>query len=193
MAYVTTGMYESDGQWIYLEPRHTGKWAFLLNSSDLIGDAGDRAAVAALARAKLQDPHADVSDLVEALGEEGSAVYALMVNDDPEMTGVLIDGLNERVQSYFDELTLEGRIDGLKARLIIGHGRDDDLIPYTESLKLAENAPEGTAVHLAVLDSFHHVDLKLGEGQGVGAFFAAVAEVCRLFSITYDLLAQGHV
>ncbi len=193
ITYTTTGMYERDDEWIYLEPRNSGRWAFLLNSSDLIEDDRDRELLSALARRKLNDPECDVSELVESLGEEGATVYALMVNADPEKTRRLIDGLNPRIQSYFDELTLAGRIDGLRARLIIGHGRDDDLIPYTESLLLAENVPQGTAVHLAILESFHHVDLELGEGEGVGAFFASIAEVWRLFSITYDLLAQGHV
>lgn len=193
VTYATTGMYEREGEWVYLEPRHSGRWAFLLNSSDLIGDDGDRATIASLARRKLDDPDADVSELVATLGEEGWAVYALMVNEDPSKTRDLIDGLNDRIQRYFDELTLAGRIDGLRARLIIGHGRDDDLIPYTESLKLAANVPRGTAVHLAILESFHHVDLELGEGEGLGAFLASVAEVLRLFSITYDLLAQGLV
>ncbi|MFH1501972.1 MAG: hypothetical protein ABIG03_02880 [Candidatus Eisenbacteria bacterium] len=193
VTYMTTGMYERDGEWVHLEPRNSGRWAFLLNSSDLIEDDGDRETIASLARRKLDDPEADVSELTAMLGEEGRGVYALMVNEDPARTRDLIDGMSERIQSYFDELTLAGRIDGLEARLIIGHGRDDDLIPYTESLKLAENVPEGTAVHLAILESFHHVDLELGKGEGVGAFLSSVAEVWRLFSITYDLLAQGLV
>ena len=58
-------------------------------------------------------------------------------------------------------------------------------------LLLAENVPRGATVHLAILESFQHVDLELGGGGGLGAFFESVAEVRRLFSITYDLLAQG--
>jgi acetyl esterase/lipase len=193
LIYMTTGMYESEGEWAYLEPRNSGRWAFLLNSSDLIEDAADRALLEELAERKLDDPNADVSDIVPALGSEGTLVYTLMVNDDPERARSLIGRLNPRVRAYLSDLSLEGKLEGLNARLIIGHGRDDDLIPYTESLLLAEKAPESTPVHIEILDSFHHVDLKLGSDGGLGGFFGSLAEVLRLYSITYDLLSQGLV
>lgn len=191
VAYMTTGMYRRDGEWTYLEPQNSGRWAFLINSSYLIEHEGDREALVEIAHAKWDDPDSDVDALVESLRDEGRRAYDLMVNDDPERTRALIDGLSPRVRDYFDALSLEGRIDRLEAHLIIGHGRDDNLIPYTESLLLAEGVPPAASVHLAILESFHHVDLKLGEGEGPGAFLASVAEVGRLFSITYDLLAQG--
>jgi acetyl esterase/lipase len=191
ITYMTTGMYERDGERVYLEPRNSGRWAFLLNSADLIEDEADRETLMRVSRLKMDDPDHDVSALVATLGQEGTRAYALMVNDDPDSTRGLIEGLSERVQEYFSDLTLEGRIDGLRARLIVGHGKDDDLIPYTESLLLAENVPPGTPIHLEILESFHHVDITLGEGEGITAFFASVVEAWRLFSITYDLLAQG--
>jgi dienelactone hydrolase len=191
VTYMTTGMYREDGGWEYLEPRNSGRWAFLINSADLIENEADREALVEIANARWDDPGAEVAALVESLGEEGRQAYDLMVNEDPELTRPLIEGLSPRVREYFEALTLEGQIDRLRAHLIIGHGRDDNLIPYTESLLLAENIPEGASVHLAILESFQHVDLELGGGEGIGAFFASVAEVGRLFSITYDLLAQG--
>jgi len=191
VTYMTSGMYRSDGRWAYLEPRNSGRWAFLINSADLIEDEGDREALVEIARAKWDDPGAEVGALVESLGEEGRRAYDLMVNDDPDGTRPLIEGLSPRVREYFDALSLEGKIDRLEAHLIVGHGRDDNLIPYTESLLLAENVPPAASVHLAILESFQHVDLELGEGEGIGAFFGSVAEIGRLFSITYDLLAQG--
>ena len=193
VTYITTGIYERDGERVHLEPRNSGRWAFLLNSADLIEDEGDREMLMRISRLKLDDPERDISALVATLGEEGARAYALMVNDDPDSTRVLIDGLSERVREYFEDLTLEGQIDGLRARLIVGHGRDDDMIPYTESLLLAENVPPGTAVHIVILESFHHVDITLGDGEGMAGFFASVAEALRLFSITYDLLAQGLI
>jgi dienelactone hydrolase len=191
VTYMTTGMYRRDGAWAYLEPRNSGRWAFLINSADLIEDEGDREALVEIARAKWDDPDADVGGLVVSLGEEGRRAYQLMINDDPDRTPALIDALSPRVREYLDALSLEGRIDRLRAHLIVGHGRDDSMIPYTESLLLAGKIPTGASVHLAILESFQHVDLKLGGGEGPGAFFASIAEVGRLFRVTYDLLAQG--
>jgi len=193
LIYMTTGMFERAGGWEYLRPRNSGRWAFLLNSSDLIENPDDRVLLERLARRRLDDPESDVADIVSELGEEGERAYSLMVNEDPDRARELIKGLSPRVRQYLSELTLRGRIEGLRAKLIIGHGRDDDLIPYTESLLLAEGVPEGTPVHLEVLNSFHHVDLELGEGEGLRGLLATLAEIGRLYSITYDLLAQGHV
>jgi len=193
LIYMTTGMFERGRGWEYLRPRNSGRWAFLLNSSDLIEDSDDRVLLERLARRKLDDPEADVSDIVSGLGEEGGRAYSLIVNEDPDRARELIEGLSPRVRQYLSELTLRGRIERLRAKLIIGHGRDDDLIPYTESLLLAEGAPEGAPVHLELLNSFHHVDLELGEGEGLKGLLATLAEIGRLYSITYDLLAQGHV
>jgi hypothetical protein len=191
--YMTTGMYESEGDWNYLEPRNSGRWAFLLNSSDLIEEESDRRLLERLARRKLDDAERGVADIVEQLGTEGEWVYQLMVNDDPERARELIDGLSPRVREYIDTLTLAGRIDDLEAKLIIGHGRDDDLIPFTESIMLARSVPTDVPVHVEILDSFHHVDLKLERGEGIRELLASLAEIGRLYSITYDLLAQGHV
>jgi dienelactone hydrolase len=192
VTYMTTGMYRLNGVWTYLEPRNSGRWAFLINSADLIEDEQDRETLVEIARAKWDDADADVAGLVESLGEEGRRAYDLMVNKDPERTRALIDGLSPRVREYLDELSLDEKIGRLRAHLIVGHGRDDNLIPYTESLLLAANVPPEASVHLAILDSFQHVDFVLSEGRGPGAFFRSVAEIGRLFSITYDLLSQGN-
>jgi acetyl esterase/lipase len=191
VAYMTTGKFRSDGQWVTIEPRNSGRWAFLLNSVDLIEGERDRALLAEIARAKWEDPESDVSGLVTSLGDEGSLVYALMVNEDPEKTGTLVDGLNPRIRGYFDALSLPGKMDRLKAHLIVAHGRDDNMIPYTESVLLAQNVPRGVSVHLALLESFQHMDMKLGTGRGLRGFVASLSEIRRLFSIVYDLLAQG--
>jgi acetyl esterase/lipase len=192
VTYMTTGMYRLHGTWTYLEPRNSGRWAFLINSADLIEDDDDRETLVGIARAKWDDADADVTGLVESLGEEGRRAYDLMVNEDPDRTSALIDGLSPRVREYLEALSLEGKIGRLRAHLIVGHGRDDNLIPYTESLLLAANVPPESSVHLAILDSFRHVDFVLSEGNGPGAFFRSVAEIGRLFSITYDLLSQGN-
>jgi dienelactone hydrolase len=191
VGYMTTGMYRLDDAWTYLEPRNSGRWAFLQNSVDLIENDRDRALLSGIARARLDDPQSDVSHLARSLGEEGAAVYALLVNEDPEQVGVIIDGLNERVRTYFDELSPRGKMDNITARLILAHGRDDNLIPYTESIMLAEHAPPEAPVHLELLDSFEHMDIRFDAAGGPGGFFASLREVRRLFSVTYDLLSQG--
>jgi fermentation-respiration switch protein FrsA (DUF1100 family) len=48
----------------------------------------------------------------------------------------------------------------LQARLILVHGKNDNLIPYPESLALASAAPEGLADVSLIHGVLGHVDLK---------------------------------
>ncbi|MCH8154141.1 MAG: alpha/beta hydrolase, partial [Proteobacteria bacterium] len=66
----------------------------------------------------------------------------------------------------------------LGAPLILLHGRNDAIIPFTESLALAAAAPE-ERVTLCVVDNLAHVDLGPG---GLG-------DALRLLRATYRMLA----
>jgi acetyl esterase/lipase len=191
VTYATTGYYRDGGEWIYLEPRHTGKWAFMKNMLELVENAREHRLLAIIADAKLEDEEADVTVTADSLGHAGRRLYELMTNTDPARTPALIDSLDPRILEYFDALSLPGNIDSASATLIIAHGRDDNLMPYTESLALAEHAPPEATVHLRILESFQHVDLKLSWEGGPSEWFGTVAEVGRVFSVAYALLAQG--
>jgi hypothetical protein len=191
VTYATTGYYREGGKWVYMVPRHTGKWAFMRNMLGLVESARDRALLTSIADAKLADEHSDVEAEVAGLGEEGRRLFDLMTNTDPGRSAALIDELNPTILGYFDALSLPGNIDGVKAHLILVHGRDDNLMPYTESVRLAENAPPGASVQLYILESFQHVDLRLSWKGGPRRWLATIAEAGRVFSVGYALLAQG--
>ena len=67
----------------------------------------------------------------------------------------------------------------LSARLILVHGRDDAIIPYSESKALAAAVPEGQAA-LYVVDNLAHVDL--------GA--AGLVDILILWRAAYRLLSE---
>ena len=191
VTYATTGYYLEGGEWVYMEPRHTGKWAFLRNSLELVEDDTDRRLLTRIANSKLEDERCDVSASADSLGVEGAKLYELMTNEDPAAAAGIIDGLSPRVLEYFDALSLPGNIENVTARLIIVHGRDDNLMPYTESILLAENAPPGATVQLRILESFQHVDLEFSWEGGPAGWCATLAEVGRVYSVAHALLAQG--
>ncbi|MBD3367993.1 MAG: hypothetical protein GF405_07460 [Candidatus Eisenbacteria bacterium] len=191
VTYMTTGYHREDGEWVYLEPRNAGRWGFLLNSVGLVETESDREPLRRIAERRYEAPDADVSDLVPKLSEEGRLIVDLMTNDDPERALELTGRLNPRIRRYLDMLSPAGTLDRVRARLIIGHGYDDDMMPYTESVLIAENAPPQAEVHLELLESFQHVDLTIGGGKGLLGFFRSLPELWRLFSITYDLLETG--
>jgi len=100
ITYATTGYYREDGEWVYMEPRHTGKWAFLRNSLELARDATDRRLLTRIANSKLKDETCDVSASADSLGEEGAKLYELMMSGDPDAAGRIIDSLSPRILSF---------------------------------------------------------------------------------------------
>ena len=51
-------------------------------------------------------------------------------------------------------------LSGLRAQVILLHGRSDNIIPYTESVALARALP-AEQVKLFLIEGFAHVDIKL--------------------------------
>ncbi len=159
VTFFTTGFYHSgpDQPWRQGTPNAYGKWVFVAANAERLDDPADRAALAAMAARKLRDLDAEVADLEAGLGPQGQAVTALLDNRDPERVPGLIQKLPEAVRSDLAALDLAAQdLSRLKARLLLVHGRDDPIIPSTESEALAAAAPDAA---LYLVDSLTHVEL----------------------------------
>ncbi len=158
ITFVSTGGFRRDPEdaWRFRTPNAYGKWVFLRSNADRLDDPLDRVLLRRMAARKLERPDSDVSDLAAALGPQGRAVHALLVNDDPDRVPGLLAGMPAAVIEDLAGLDLERRdLASLTARFIIVHGRDDPVIPETESIRLAAALP-GAALYL--LDSLDHVN-----------------------------------
>jgi pimeloyl-ACP methyl ester carboxylesterase len=82
--------------------------------------------------------------------------------------------LPEAIRRQLRQLDLKSQdLRRLTAPLIIVHGRDDRVIPYSESLKLAEAA--GARAELFLIEHFAHVDAgATGFGDSLRLWNAAV-------------------
>ncbi|MBM3539541.1 MAG: alpha/beta hydrolase [Alphaproteobacteria bacterium] len=159
-AFFTTGNFRAPGgAWRQATPNAYGKWVFVMANAERIEHAADRVALTAMARRKLADLNADIADLEAGLGREGEAVVALLANRDPEFVPALIERLPRAVRDDLAGLTLAKRdFRGVTARFHLLHGRDDAIIPYTESEALARSLP-ASQVRLTLLESFAHAAL----------------------------------
>jgi pimeloyl-ACP methyl ester carboxylesterase len=158
LTYLTTGDYEVDGQQQYRDPNAYGKWVYAMHNISRLQDPSDREALSAMVRRKLDNPEAPVDDLRAQLSAAGGAVYEFITNTDAEKVPALMKNLPTAVLADIAALNLAAYdLTGLKAEVILVHGRDDDIIPYTESISLAAALPPGQ-VKLFVLDGLHHVD-----------------------------------
>jgi pimeloyl-ACP methyl ester carboxylesterase len=160
ITYFTTGYYRSGpGEpWQHRALNGWGKWAFVYTNADRLEDPQDEDLLRRMAEIKIRDPAADVSELVEALGPEGRSVYALMTNEDPERVPELVERLPTQVREEIRALDLSRRpIETLDVEFILIHGRDDPVIPFTQSVALAETMGDERA-RLYLIDDLNHVD-----------------------------------
>jgi pimeloyl-ACP methyl ester carboxylesterase len=164
IAYFTTGQYRDSagGPWQHGTPNEFGKWLFVGANVQHVEDMRDRVTLLAIARRRQADPAADVADLVPLLGPEGRAIYDLLAHQDPGRTDALVAGLPESLRTELAGLDLKGRdLAGAPRQVLLIHGRDDRIIPASESAALAAALPPGRA-HLYLVDSLAHADLAPG-------------------------------
>ena len=158
LTYLTTGYFEVDGQPRRRQADSYGKWVYALANAGRLPDRADRATLAEIAQRKLQDPDADVGRLREQLGRAGTAVYAFITNTDPGRVPDLLATLPRPVRADIAALDLATRdLSTIDAEFILVHGFDDTIIPYTESVSLAQALPAGQS-RLFLLGGLHHVD-----------------------------------
>lgn len=160
ITFFTTGYYRdgADAPWQYRRPNVYGKWVFVLSNVRVLDDPADRVALITMAERRLDDPEADISDVAEGLGPQGQAVYALLTNDDPDRVPALLAELPEAVTAEIAALDLKRRdLSDLKVQFVLVHGRDDPIIPETESMAFADAVAPGQA-DLYLLESFQHVN-----------------------------------
>src|SRR5690606_18522519 len=101
------------------------------------------------------------------------------INKDPERTPELVALLPPAIRSEIYGLDLRRRdLSVLRARLLLLHGRDDPIIPYTESAALAAAMPGRATLYL--VDSLAHVDL----GP------SGLVDTMRLWLAAYRLLEE---
>jgi pimeloyl-ACP methyl ester carboxylesterase len=180
ITYLTTGYYrQGPGQsWHYGSAEPSAKWVFVLASASRVPEPSDRALLSEIAQAKLANPDADVRRLEAPLGGGGRAMIALVRNADPERVPELIAALPESVRSDIEYLDLSRReLGNLSADLLLIHGRDDPLIPATESLALAAAAPPDHA-EAFVVGNLSHVEIHPG----------AILDTLQLWRAAYRLL-----
>lgn len=190
VTYFTTGHYRAGpgAPWRRGTPQPRAKWAFLESNLSLIEDPADAEALGALAQRKTRRPEADIADLVAGLGPEGRSIIALLTNRDPDAVPELITGLPERIAADMRGIDLAAHdLSKLRAKLILVHGRDDPVIPYTESEALAA-AATGTETSLTLLDNLPHVDLGAPGTEDALRLWAAAYRVLE----ERDRLAKGE-
>ncbi len=182
VTYFTTGFHRDGdgGAWTKGTPNDIGKWLFVSANSGAIMALRDRITLRAMAGRRLADSNADIADLVPLLGPEGRAVHALLANQDPDRAQALMAGLPEALHRNLRALNVRGRdLAAAPRNVLLIHGRDDRIIPVSESLQLGAALPPGRA-HLYIVGRLAHADLEPGDWRDILTLWQATYRLLRL-------------
>lgn len=188
--YFTTGYYRAEGEWRYLAPDDYGKLVQVHSALPYLEES-DAGLLAAMVERRLKDRAAGLDDLAARLGPKGRAVYELVENRDPEAFPARFAALPSDLRADLAALSLHDKdLSALSARLILLHGRNDDLFPWPESLALAAALPPSQA-RLYLLDAIlGHVDLSLSHVLTWQFLSRELPDILRLWRAVDRLLAE---
>ena len=121
--------------------------------------------------------------LCQACGLKPFGGGSLQEQGDPSEPGYINSGYRSEI--------LEGNT---QSPHLYGFALDIHVGSLLRAIEVARQAERlYTRVGLYLGNSFVHVDLTLGGGEGLVGWFRSIGEALRLFSVTYDLMAQGYL
>ncbi len=188
--FITTGYFEYGGEKGHLEPQPYGKWVFFMNNVDYVGNPSDRAILRRIFKNEQMETPPDVAPLLKRLTANGRYVYELLTNKDPSRTADLVRRIDQRLREYLQKLSMAPVVPEIPGRFIIGHGSGDPLIPYTESLRLADAVGDKSRVHVAILRLFTHVDPSQKKFSPKEYLTVYIPSALQFYALIYDLLSQ---
>ena len=189
LSFIATGHFDFEGRKYFRRPQEYGKWVFLANNLELVESPEERAILKDIVQIKLRDEKAPIDEYLNRLGGEGRNILNLLSHTDPSQTEGFMRKLPPSVQFTVKALSVAPVLPDLLASLILAHGEDDDLIPFTETLRLANAAPEPGKVYCQILKTYSHMDPDQ-KPLGIDTLFTFyLPEGWKLFRLVYQLMA----
>lgn len=191
LRFFTTGWFQHAGRWHKIEPDIYGQLVLARSALPYLASAHDRTRFEAMIERRTRNRLARLDDLEAGLSGEGRAVYALITNRDRARFPALFDALPADMKRDLGALDLADKdLTPLKARLILLHGKNDNLMPWPESLALAASVPAGQARVFLIHRILGHADLSLGHVFSGPFWSQELPDVWRLGRATYLLLGE---
>lgn len=91
------------------------------------------------------------------LSPEGQALHELLASRDPARARELWTKLHFDLRQALDNLSPHLKIDQLHAKIAIIHTFTDDVIPWVESVKLAQAVNQENKIYYRIFHQFYHV------------------------------------
>lgn len=180
--YFTTGHYRLPDEvaWREAQPNEFGKWLFVLANGNRLDNENDRRLLMLIANARLRQTDADIGDWFGQLGPEGRRVFDLIANTDPRQVDRLIAALPRDLLAEMERLNpARFPLERLRCRVILLHGRDDRIIPFSQSVAL-QRAIGGANVELHLPDAIGHIEVDALSWSNVAPLWRAIDSLLAL-------------
>ncbi len=188
LSYIGTGYFEYGGKRYFRPPQEYGKWVFLASNLDLVKSEKDRSILQEVIKVKLKDEKGVIDHYLRDLGKEGRDILALISHSDPGETEDIINRLPLSIQHDLKALAVSAVLPNLKADIILAHGKDDDLIPFTETLAIAQAVPNPQRAYWKIIRRFSHVDPERYPLNIKNIFFFYLPEGWKMFTLVNKLM-----
>jgi acetyl esterase/lipase len=167
VTYLTTGYYRvvtPAGTAVSTAGRRTphpyAEAAFIRSNLELLERPADRGFFRRYAQYIAGNRGDAEEPLPPRLAPDAQAFYDLLTNHLPARVPELLAGLAPRMRTELEGIDPASHdLTRLQAEVILLHGRSDNLIPYTQSIALANALPAGQ-VQVFLIDGLAHVDLR---------------------------------
>jgi len=189
MLFALTGAYEYGGQHGFIRPETSLRWMLAYRNADLLRSSADQRTLKAIIEKRNRYELADADTLAKSLGKEGKALYAFLLNKDPERFPPLYENLSLPVRESAYQLSPSRAIKFIPAYFIIVHSTDDYCVPYTESMRIVDAVGDPRRARLALLPQF--MQEEPGDPSAGDWYRRVVLGGWRLFTAIYDLLEKG--
>ena len=134
-----------------------------------------------LTRFYLEDETATRAELA-ALSPSGRTVNSLLDGVEPHEAATLYSTLPSSFREDLARVSPSSHVDGLRARLLVMHDRDDQVVPIAESRRLVKATRDRIDVRYTEFLAFDHVR------PGAGGMFTRLGQAVRLYRHMYDII-----
>ena len=134
-----------------------------------------------LTRFYLEDETATRAELA-ALSPSGRTVNSLLDGVEPHEAATLYSTLPSSFREDLARVSPSSHVDGIRARLLVMHDRDDQVVPIAESRRLLRATRDRIDVRYTEFLAFDHVR------PGAGGMFTRLGQAVRLYRHMYDII-----
>jgi dipeptidyl aminopeptidase/acylaminoacyl peptidase len=141
---------------------------------------------AALLRERMAAPNGSIDRA--ALSEPARAIYPLLTALDPDGAAQALKGLPAALRDRIDALSPMNTVRDIQAPLIaLAHDRDDNVVPISESRRLAEALAGRPGVHYTELGMFEHMNPTARRASPL----VMIRELSKFYGLVHPIFRQA--